>query len=220
MFIPPVAIYVSWIGILYAFTTMNALSSYANSAVVLFLIMTWITMNLFLLEEVAEKHILMVHLKRKSYFLRGKWIACLVVMLPLIAFAHLYPVVFNVFVEPLTGAQHILSLYCHLVLGAFGILIGSFFAGTGLAKRKYAWLLTALTVTASMAYSQLAELLPSWLGWILWLLPPLRYAYGPLKDSLHGELPPGFLASFSLSLFYLLIVGIIVHRLFHRHEDY
>ncbi len=218
IFIPPVALYLCWVSIQYAYTTADVLSSYANSAVVLYIILTWISMNIFRLEEEAEKHILLVHLKQKEHFLYGKWLTCIVMMLPLAVFAHFYPIVADSFMVPVTSTSHILSLYCHIGLGSLGIMTGSFFAGTNIAKARYIWLLSALTVTASLAHSQLVELLPSGLSWILWILPPLRFLYEPLKAGSMDALPPGFLASFCMAMFYLLIAGIVVLKMFMKKE--
>ncbi|MGN1401560.1 MAG: hypothetical protein ACI4XL_08670 [Bacillus sp. (in: firmicutes)] len=219
LFIPPVVLYISWVGILYAYSNMNILGSYATSAVGLYMMMTWIAMNIFRLEETAEKHILIVQLKNRNYYLCGKWFACLAFLIPLIIIGHFYPILMGGILEPLSASEHMLSLYAHLSLGVYGILVGSFFAGTRLAEKKYIWLLTALTVTASLSYEQLAALLPVAFDWLLWLLPPLRFAYLPLKESVNGTVPSDFLASFSLSLFYTVIVGLIIQRMFMRSEE-
>lgn len=218
MFIPPVALYICWIGILYAYSTTDALGSYTNSAVILFVIATWISMNIFRLEEEAEKHILLVHLRQREHFLYGKWFACVMMIVPLIVFAHVYPIVTNSIARSITMTEHILSLYVHFGLAVLGILIGSFFCGTSMSKSRYVWLLCALTVTASFAYSQLVELLPKWLSWLLWLLPPIRFFYEPLKVSGSSELPAGLLASFSMAMFYILVVGVLVIKMFMKKE--
>lgn len=218
IFIPPVVLYICWIGILYAYSTMDVLNSYANSAVVLYVILTWISMNIFRLEEEAEKHILLVHLKQKDHFLFGKWIACIVMMLPLVLIAHFYPIVTNSFHSVITPTYHFLSIYCHVGLGLLGIITGSFFGGTNITRTKYVWLLSALTVTASLAHSQISELLPTGFSWLLWVLPPLHFFYEPLKYSGTSGLPPGFLASFSMAMFYILIAGVVVIKMFMRKE--
>lgn len=218
IFIPPVALYICWIGIQYAYNSMGILSSYANSAVVLFVVMTWITMNIVRLEEEAEKHILLVHLRQKEHFLYGKWLTCLVMMLPLVLIAHFYPLITNNFVNAITTYNHILSFYSHTGLGILGILTGSFFAGTKITETRYVWLLSALTVTASFAHSQIADLLPKAISWILWFLPPLRLLYEPLKGSDSGGIPTGFLSSFSLTLVYILIAGLVIQSMFMKNE--
>jgi len=217
-FIPPVALYFIWVFILYAYSSMNPLNSYANSAIVLYFIMTWITMNVFRIDEEAEKHILLVHLSQKEHYLYGKWLTCVVMMLPLLVIAHFYPIITNSFTEALTPIDHVLSFYCHIGLGGLGILVGSFFAGTSITKKRYVWLLTTLTVTLSFAHSRLTEILPSGFSLVLWILPPVRFFYEPLKESGLASLPPGFLAAFCLATFYMLIGSIIVLKMFMRNE--
>lgn len=218
IFIPPVAIYISWIGVLYAYSSMSILGSYANSAVGLFIIMTWISMNILRLEEVAEKHILLVHLRQKEHFLFGKWLSCVVMMIPLVVIAHFYPILTDNFITTPTSEYHILSMYSHIGLGILGILTGSFFTATKITETRYVWLLSALTVTASLAHSQIVELLPKGFSWLLWGLPPLRFLYEPLKESTYRGMPEGFLADFSLAFFYILIAGIVVLKMFLKNE--
>ncbi|WP_052343681.1 hypothetical protein [Bacillus massiliigorillae] len=217
IFIPPVVLYICWVGILYAYSTLDVLNSYANSAVVLYVILTWISMNIFRLEEETEKHILLVHLRQKEYFLYGKWITCIVMMIPLVLTAHFYPILTNSFQAELISSDHILSIYSHVGLGVLGVITGSFFGGTNITRTRYVWLLSALTVTASFAHSQIVELLPNGFSWLLWVLPPLRFFYEPLQTS-GGGLPSGFLAAFSMAMFYILIASVIVLKMFMRKE--
>ncbi|WP_019240548.1 MULTISPECIES: hypothetical protein [Bacillus] len=218
IFIPPVAIYVTWVVILYAYQSNDILGSYANSAVGLYIIMTWISMNVSRLEEAAEKHILIVHLRQKEHFLYGKWATSIIMMLPLIIIAHIYPIISNSFTITVTTTDHILALYCHFGLGILGILTGSFFAATKITESKYVWLLCSLTITMSLAYTQIEALLPKGLTFILWVLPPLRFLYEPLKQSSENGLPIGFLAACSLSIFYMLIAGVVILKMFMRNE--
>ncbi len=218
MFIPPVAIYIAWICVLYSYNSLPVVSSYANSAVALYLILTWITMNFFGIEEEAEKHILLVHLKQKEHFLHGKWINCFLILLLLLFIAELYPILANRFASAVGLMEHSLSLYSHIGLGILGILTGSFFAGTRYAQSRSVWLLCALTVTASLAYSQLADMLPKWIGWILWVLPPLRLFYEPLNAYESTGTASGLFSSFCIGIFYIVIAALIVQHMFLKKE--
>lgn len=218
LFIPPVTIYLVWVFILYSYSSNDIMSSYIQSAIALFIIVTWMTMNIFRLEETAENHILLVHLGQKENYLYGKWFVCMIMLLPLVVFAHLYPILSNSFVQPLTSADHILSLYSHIGIGGLGILIGSFFTATKMSHSKYVWLLTALVITASLAYPKMIEVLPSKISWILWILPPIRFFYEPLREASVTGLPTGFLASFSLAICYLAVAAVITLKMFLRNE--
>ena len=219
LFIPPVALYMAWIIVQYSYRNVEVMSSYSNTAIVLVVIATWISMNVFRIEEKTEKHILLVQLPRREQFLYGKWITCLLFTLPLVFLAHFYPILTDSFNRPLVVTDYILSFYAHIGLAGLGVLTGSFFCGTKVKDSYYVWLLTALTVTSSFAYPLLIEALPNFISWVLWILPPLRYFYEPLKQATISGLPVGFLASFSFAVFYILIMGIIILKLFMKNED-
>jgi len=219
LIVPPVVIYIAWIILQYFYSNVDIMSSYSNSAIVLFIIATWISMNVFRIEGEAEKHILLVQIQQKEHFLYGKWLTCIVVILPLIIIAHFYPIVIDSFNAPLLSTHHILSLYSHSGLAGLGILTGSFFCGTKVRGSNHVWLLTALTVTCSLAYSQLEEFLPNGISWLLWALPPLRYFYEPLKESIINGLPTGFLASCCFAIFYIVMAGIVILKLYMKNED-
>lgn len=219
LFIPPATLYIAWVIVQYAYSNVDILSSYSNTAIVLFIIATWMAMNVFRMEDEAEKHILLVQLPQKEQFLYGKWLTCLLFILPLVILAHFYPIITDSFNRPVVFTDHLLSFYAHIGLATLGVLTGSFFSGTNIKNSHYVWLLTALTITTSFAYPKLIEALPSALSWILWILPPLRYFYEPLKAATASGLPIGFLASFSFAVFYMLIMGIVIFKLFLKNED-
>ena len=218
LFIPPITLYSVWVIILYAYSSNDILASYIQSAVVLFFVAAWMTMNIFRLDETAEAHMLLVHLRQKEHYLYGKWLVSLLMLILLLLFAHFYPIVSNSFTQPLTSANHILSLYSHAGLGGLGILVGSFFTATKINSSKYIWLMTALTATAALAYPKMVEIFPAGISWILWILPPLRFFYEPLQEAGATGLPSGFLASFSLGACYLVVVTVVTLKLFMRNE--
>lgn len=216
--IPPYALYITWIVVLYAYRNVPILSSYANSAVVLFVIMTWISMSIFRLEAENEKHLLQLALRDKTRFLYGKWLTAFLFMLPLFIVAHFYPIVFGHFRGNVTLVHHLLSFYAHIGLGSLGILTGSFFTATRLVTVKFVWLLAAITVTTSLAASQIHEALPSWLDWTIHVLPPLSLLYTPLKGGDAGRLPEEFLSDLFLVIAYMLVAVVIIQKLYLRRE--
>ena len=220
LFIPPITLYFVWVIILYTYDSNDIMDSYIQSAVMLFFVTTWMTMNIFRLEETAEAHMLLVHLKQKEHYLYGKWLVCLLMVLPLVLFAHLSPIVTNSFAQSLTSADHLLSLYSHIGLGGLGILLGSFFTATKINSSKYIWLMTALIAISALAYPQIVEALPSAIAWILWILPPIRFFYEPLQEASISGLPTGLMASFSLAVGYVAIATAVTLKLFMRNERF
>lgn len=218
LFIPPITLYFVWVIILYAYSSNDIMASYIQSAIVLFFIAAWMTMNIFRLEEKAEVHLLLVHLKQKEHYLYGKWVVCLLTLVPLVLFAHFYPIVTNSFTYSLTSANHLLSFYSHIGLGGLGTLVGSFFTATKINSSKYIWLMTALVATAGVAYPKIVEVLPAGIAWVLWILPPIRFFYEPLREASATGLPVGFLASFSLAVCYVAIAIVVTLKLFMKNE--
>ena len=150
-FIPPFVIFFVWVFILYAYKNVPILSSYAASSIAMYLIMTWITMSVFTLEEESEKHILISHLKRKAGYLFGKWLTILVVMIPLLLFAIFFPIITESFRGNMSVRLYAYAFYSHLIFMAFGILVGTLFSATKLATKKYAWLSSVFIIVVSLS---------------------------------------------------------------------
>lgn len=171
-FIPPVVIFCAWVFILYAYKNVPILSSYAVSSIVMYLIMTWITMSIFTLDEESEKHILISHLRRKVSYLFGKWLTILVIMIPLLLFAVFFPIIIESFEGNMSVKLYIYTFYSHLVFSSFGILVGTLFSATKLATKKYAWLSSVFIIVVSLSSKSIIEMM-AFSKWILWIFPPV-----------------------------------------------
>ncbi|PLR97571.1 hypothetical protein [Bacillus sp. T33-2] len=217
-FIPPVTVFLGWVFILYAYKHVPILSSYAVSSIVLYLMMTWIAMSVFSLEDDSEKHILFSHLGQKTKFLFGKWLICLIWLAALFLFAELFPIVTNSFKGEMTGVHLGLSFYSHLAIGIYGILVGTFFAVATFASRRYAWLAAMLVLMVSLASESLAEALPL-VKWILWLFPPVVKVIAWLGEGDVVHLEGAFWNDALISIAYIIIGAIVVMWSFKRKEQ-
>jgi len=95
-------------------------------------------MTIFTLEEESEKHILMTQLGRKIKFLVGKWMACLVFMVPLLLFAFFFPIVTDSFKGNLSIESSVFAIYSHIAFSVFDIILGTLFTAAIVAMKKYA----------------------------------------------------------------------------------
>ncbi|KOP81804.1 hypothetical protein ACFFHH_17550 [Cytobacillus solani] len=171
-FIPPVVIYLAWIFILYAYKNVPILSSYGVSSIAIYLVMTWLAMAMFSMEEESEKHILFAHLGSKWRYLRGKWHTLFLMMIPLMLFAVFFPIITGSFNDGMTIEYYLLTFFCHTVFAIFGVLVGTLFSATGLAVKRYAWLSAVFVIVCSLASKSLIET-AAFLKWVLWIFPPV-----------------------------------------------
>lgn len=217
-FIPPVVIFFVWVFILYAYKNVPILSSYAASSIAMYLIMTWITMAIFTLEEEAEKHILIFHLKGKVSYLFGKWLTILVVMTPLLLFAIFFPIITESFKGHMSLMLYTYALYSHLSFIVFGILVGTLFSATKLATKKYAWLLAVFIIVVSLASKSIAEI-SLFFKWILWVFPPVFNVIGIMEGEDQILLNTLILIDSFFVLLYISIGAFILVFLFEKKES-
>jgi hypothetical protein len=214
--IPPLTIFGAWVFILYAYKNVPILSSYAVTSIVIYLIMTWVTMGVLLIEQESEKHILFVQVSKLRY-LWGKWILCLLVALILMLFAIGYPILMNNFNGPITMVQIGLSIYSHFFLALFGILVGSFFAFTPFASSKYSWLSAVLVIVVSISYEGLVEKVEV-LKWGLILFPPVTQVIKYLSGDDVVHITTDFWMHVLWVLVYTVIGFIVLVKIFFKKE--
>lgn len=170
--IPPAAILFVWVFILYTYKNVPILSNYGASSIALYIVMTWITMNIFNLNEESEKHILFFQLGGKVKYLVGNWYTLLTIMIPLMIIAIFYPVITTSFKGDMSIELYGVAVYCHVVFSMFGILVGTLFSATNLSEKKHAWLSAVLVIVISLSTKSIIELVPI-TKWILWIFPPI-----------------------------------------------
>lgn len=217
-FIPPVFIFLAWIFILYAYKYVPILSSYAISSIALYFMMTWITMSIFTLDEESEKHILFSHLKSKVSYLLGKWLAILVLMVPLLLFVIFYPIIIGSFKGEISVNLYVYAFYSHFVFSAFGMLVGTLFSATQLATKKYAWLSAALIIFISIATKSIIKI-SSLFQFVLWIFPPVIKVVGYMEGEDQIVLNTQFILDTAFVVIYLIIGAFILVHLFLKKES-
>lgn len=214
-FIPPVVVFLAWVFIQYAYKNVPILSSYGGSSIALYLVVTWMTMALFTMEEESEKHILFTHLGSKVRYLMGTWLAAMAIIVPLLLFSVFFPIVTASFKGKMTLEIYAFSFYSHIIFAVFGIIIGTIFSATKLAVKKYAWLSAVFAIVVSLASKPLIETAPV-LKAIVWIFPPV---YQVIEHMSGGELLVMKESVWTNILFvvgYILIGGAISMFLFKK----
>lgn len=217
-FIPPVVVFLAWVFIQYAYKNVPILSSYGGSSIALYLAVTWITMAIFTLQEESEKHILFTHLGNKLSYLIGTWLAALVMMIPLLLFAILFPIVTGSFKGSMTVELYAFSFFSHIVFALFGFIVGTIFSATKLAVKKYAWLSAVFVIVVSLAAKPLIETAPV-LKAVVWIFPPV---YQVIEHMNGGELllmKESLLGNVTFAISYILIGGAITMLLFRKRHS-
>lgn len=217
-FIPPAAIYLAWVFILYAYKNVPILSSYGVSSIAMYLIMTWLTMAIFAMEEESEKHILFSHLGSKVRYLVGKWLTILLIMIPLLMFAIFYPILTGSFKGEMSLALYVFAIYSHLALSIFGILVGTLFSATKLAVKKYAWLSAVLVIVVSLAAKAIIKTAAIF-KWIMWIFPPVFRVIGHMDGGDRVLINNSMLMDGVLVMVYLVLGAAILVPLFRRKES-
>lgn len=212
-FIPPTAIFLAWIFILYTYKNAPILSSYGVSSIALYLIMTWLTMSIFTLDEESEKHILFSHLKKKERYLLGKWLTLMIVMIPLLLFAVFFPILTDSFKGNMSAKLYMFTFYSHFVFVVFGILVGTLFSATQFATKKYAWLSAVLTVVISLSSKSILEI-SALFKWVLWIFPPTFKVVGHIESADQGQI----MLDGIFVMIYLFVGVLFVVLLFKKKE--
>lgn len=217
-FIPPFVIFFAWVFILYAYENAPILSSYAVSSIVMYLIMIWITMSIFTLDEESEKHILISHLRKKVSYLFGKWLTVLVVMIPLLLFAILFPIITGSFHANMSIKLYAFAFYSHFVFLAFGILVGTLFSATKLATKKYAWLSAVFIIVVSLGSESIIEK-SMFFKWVLWIFPPVYKVVGYMEGEDQVLINTPFIVDSVFVVVYLIFGAAILVPLFIKKES-
>ncbi|WP_231111891.1 ATP-binding cassette domain-containing protein [Staphylococcus equorum] len=126
------------------------LSSYGSTSIVLFLIMTWLTIINFKHDTVNERYILYIQLRSKNNYLKLKVLYLFLVSCLLILLSLFYPLLIQVFNKDVTLNLIFIGLISHILMSLFGILLGSFVTNTKIASKNFVF----VTLTKDLLIEQ------------------------------------------------------------------
>lgn len=213
-FIPPLTIFIGWIILFYSYSGVPIMSSYAVTCISLYLVMTWVAMNVFALEGESEKNLLFVQLPSKRDYLWGKWVVCFLIALILGFIAIVYPLLLKSFKETPQFVHISLAIYGHLFFAAFGIIVGSFFSNSKVESKKFAWLSVMLVVAISIAQEGIIEK-ANIFKWLLLPFPPVSQILLHFTDEALF-IGKGFWVDAAWVVCYSLIYFLLITRMFYR----
>ncbi|RIP32773.1 ABC transporter permease [Staphylococcus gallinarum] len=218
LYIAPVFLFLLSIVGIYIYRNIPILSSFGSSAIILFIIMTWITIINFNHDSTNERHILYCQLHSRIKYLNYKALYLLIFSCPLIVIALVYPSIIGAFDRALSLNLLVIGLIVHCLVSIFGILLGTFITNTLFESKKYTWLLTALIVVIMLTKTMLLESFPLF-KWILWVFPPIDYFINLLTSDSLQLTDIHFMSAVLLSIVYSICAYLIIKLLFQKFSE-
>lgn len=84
-----------------------------------------------------------------------------------------YPILLGNFDKSMTLNLFFIGLIIHILMGGFGILLGTYITNTNIIFKPYWWLITVIFIIVSLIKIIIVNNLP-FTNWILWILPPIN----------------------------------------------
>lgn len=212
--IPPLTLFIGWIILFYTYSDVPIMSSYAVTCISLYLVMTWVAMNVFALEGESEMNLLFVQLPSKRDYLWGKWVVCFLIALILGFIAMVYPLLLNSFKETPQFVHLSLAIYGHFFFAVFGILVGSFFSNSKVESKKFAWLSVMLVIAISIAQEGIIGK-ANIFKWLLLPFPPVSQILLHFTDE-SLVIGKGFWMDAAWVVCYSFILLLVITRMFYR----
>lgn len=181
-YFPPVSTFFIFIIVFYTYKPNPVMDSYAVTALILYVISAWLCISIFSLEQHVQRQMMILHMKSGNRYYLSKLILVWLVTMVLTVYAFVYPIVFDMFREPVTLSTGIVSLANHILLATLGVCVGSLFSKGVMDNLANSYGGLSLTVIISIAALGIYDVLPSTFKNIVWILPPSVITQTPLND--------------------------------------
>jgi len=209
-YVPPLTIYLVLLIVNYTYKPNPVLSSLAVTALYLFLVMAWFTLSFFHTEDPDQQRLTTFHAKSKIKMFLSKYMMMFLCVIILSAISVTYPVVFNMFKEDVTIFKLIIGFLNHFFLGVLSVSITALFTRNITKNPGTSWLSVSFVLLISIASSGIREVLPSFLQWIVWTLPPVPH----LMSLMETTNVSAIFLEVSLIYLWLVIYSVVLILLF------
>ncbi|SUM63822.1 ABC transporter permease [Staphylococcus saprophyticus] len=172
-FIAPIFLYLIWVVGIYIYTDIPILSSYGSTSVALYIISTWLTITNFKTDSINERYVFYIQLSSKLKYLIFKMTYIFLIVFTLNIISLFYPILLGNFDKSMTLNLFFIGLIIHILMGGFGILLGTYITNTNIIFKPYWWLITVFFIIVSLIKIIIVNKLP-FTNWILWILPPIN----------------------------------------------
>ncbi len=166
--------------VFYTYTPNPIIDSYAVTAVILYIISAWVCLSILQLDPPVQRQLMAIQVRSWNRYYVSKLISAVIISSILSVYALLYPIVFNMFSEPVTLTIGLVSFANYLILGILGVSLASLFSKVIMKSAINSFGGLTLTIVLSLAAIGVERVLPSFLKNVLWVMPPATITQTPL----------------------------------------
>ncbi|MTW86899.1 hypothetical protein F3157_14700 [Virgibacillus dakarensis] len=171
-FVPPVCLFLLWTIVSYTYTPNPVLSSYGVSCAVLYFISAWMSVTIMQTTDSVQLQITIVNAKSVIKIFSSMILSVLVIISMLSAFAIFYPIMIGAFDRPVTLQDIFIAACSHLLISMLSISITIYLSWMTRVKTVSSWLLLVLVLLISLVKGGLVGVLPQFMSYITWVIPP------------------------------------------------
>lgn len=179
-YFPPISTFMILIFVFYTYTPNPIIDSYAVTAVILYIISAWVCLSILQLDPPVQRQLMAIQVRSWNRYYVSVLISAVIISSILSAYALLYPIVFNMFSEPVTLTIGLVSFANYLILAILGVSLASLFSKVILKSAINSFGGLTLTIVLSLAAIGIERVLPSFLKNVLWVIPPATITQTPL----------------------------------------
>ncbi|SDY60840.1 ABC transporter permease [Bacillus sp. 166amftsu] len=170
-YVPPIAMYIISLLFVYAYTPNPIVTTYLETALMLYLLSAWITITLFHTEDPVQEQITLSHTKSIQALYLSKYVTVLLICSVLSLISVIYPIAFHMFNEKMTVSLFITGFLVHFSLSILGTSITTLFTRNIIQKASTAWLSLSFVLLITIASIRLKKDMPE----LLWFFPPINH---------------------------------------------
>lgn len=174
----PFLIYLFYLFTAYGIMPYSIVSSFSESAWVVFFIMTFVGFSYSELENPVTEQLVLLKVKNDNLYYMSRIVVLVIVGVIMSVMGMLYPVISNIynssqlFTRDLLLSDIMFGLALHCIMGFLGAMTGSLFHPRIIKNRKIAILMVFIAAILAVAKGALIEEVP-FIGFITWIFPPV-----------------------------------------------
>ncbi|MCJ8010704.1 hypothetical protein MUG84_02965 [Paenibacillus sp. KQZ6P-2] len=166
--------------LLYSYKPNPVMDSYAVTSVFLFIGAAWMGKTFLNHGSPQQEQLHIIHIGSMKKYLLSQLLALILPVVFCTVIFILFPILTHMFAEPVSFHMLLLAISGHLIMGLLGIMLSLFFQTAWMPNGARATAVLLIVVIISIGAKSIITLLPSWLAWLRWILPPVS----PIMDGL------------------------------------
>lgn len=142
----------------------------------------YVFISVLALDAPVQRQLFIKHIGSMNRYYVSKLISVFFIAIILTIFTFIYPIIFQMFNDTVTPMIGTVAIINHIVLSVLGISIASLFSNaiTDSAVNSYGGL--ALVIVISIASLGIYNILPAYVKYIVWIIPPAIHTHKTLID--------------------------------------